>query len=1007
LSRPSPALALLVSLAFTCGACNDNVTCVFTTGCVGGGGAISDNEAVLPIDGEWIVDGPPEIDAVFPSSAQNAGSTPIVLLFSETMQADSLQRAIEIVADGTSQPVAGVTQALVSDGRVLVLLPSPADALDPGHYVVRLADDALPLDLTGQELAADPQAELGEFTVVTSPASTPRLVATFPRDGADDQSETTEIVAVFDRPVLPQSVDARSFDVRVNGNNPIFDPPAAALTSGAGTADTRVFLYRSLGLDGRPAPLGTGAQVQLRLSPAGDPIEEADGGILPAATIDFETLAFSPPISASLTSVPSDAIGLANLTKGNARELEVEVKVDRDTTLANDSVDLVLFGVEKSSEPDAPRIALQQSVRLSGPTPIDTATFLREDVPLQFSDDPEDTRLEDGSVTFAFRARRGSVVTPVRLLDLDPDPDTIQDPLLDTAAPEVVELVGSTGTSSFRSDQRGLSLAGTADEELRAVDLTPRDANEAPPVVGSTPSGSMGEHVFLAAPVDFGVLASGSAMYEAVAFDVALNPSAMVSGTFTQLGTVGPDPYDPGDPILVEVFDSRTLELIDGALVLVHSDLGNGLDFPLFQSDTTRSDGTVALGTADAPSVAAIVTVVRAGYDLFTLHGTPCTRLSVPLRRSNQPDASASGTVRTSDSGAVAFLPGLARRFDDSRRAVELPRGFPSLGCTTTAELVTCAHVNEPIRAAQLGARSFFAGNFSQSFDGFQTSLLLRAFTLVVPFQPVDVGEDQFGQLEVFALLDDPDAPAEDAASKVPEFTFQVDPASGVDLAGLTDDPETTGAPFVTVETLVPGVPGAIAAAQGLAFEQGAGTNRWTIRAAQPGAITMAGSLGADGRVDTDPFVRVEVLDVHGNAAGVRPRVSSLPADGSAVLRALHVPAQLAPAGGAQSGGEAFTLLLTHAIDRTEPGLYRAELLDSAGRGWDLWRFDSAGSADVEIRVVDVGEAGGAGLLDGDLRSTVSAFAWGPLVSTDFFWSDVEREFELFSRAAPLIFAKQ
>ena len=48
----------------------------------------------------------------------------------------------------------------------------------------------------------------------------------------------------------------------------------------------------------------------------------------------------------------------------------------------------------------------------------------------------------------------------------------------------------------------------------------------------------------------------------------------------------------------------------------------------------------------------------------------------------------------------------------------------------------------------------------------------------------------------------------------------------------------------------------------------------------------------------------------------------------------------------------------------------------------------------------------GTGLADGDIDCSVSAFAWSGLLPTDFFWTDVEREMELFAHAAPVTFVK-
>jgi hypothetical protein len=92
--------------------------------------------------------------------------------------------------------------------------------------------------------------------------------------------------------------------------------------------------------------------------------------------------------------------------------------------------------------------------------------------------------------------------------------------------------------------------------------------------------------------------------------------------------------------------------------------------------------------------------------------------------------------------------------------------------------------------------------------------------------------------------------------------------------------------------------------------------------------------------------------------------------------------------------------------ERSVGGLYRVEMRDSSSRGWSLWRFDASGSADVELRVVDPADGGVVGLANGNLTARMSAYAWSGLVATDFFWTDVERRFELFARAQPVSFAK-
>jgi len=1013
LSHPYRHSSAFLALALLLPGCNNDPTCIFTTGCNGGEAPLSENDARAPVAGEWLVDGRPEVTEAFPSGPQQASTTPIVVFFSETMQEESLAGGLELVpilASGLpGPPVVGLGSALVSDGRVLILFPPPPTGLPAGDYRLRRTtsdeeEAPVPVDLTGQTLALDPGEVLTNFTVAASPAAAPKVVAIYPVDDALFQAETTEIVVVFDRPVLQSSVTDDSFQIEVEDAPPAQDPlptPVLAQLGSSQVSDTRAFTWRSVDGDGVPVPLGTNANVEVFLSPVGDPIREQDGGILPLTQSRFQTLVFAPPLSAAFLSQPSDAIGLANLTEGDPEELVIEL--DLDDLAPGDNIDLFLFGEQKFEEPPAvvPFIALQRTLQLTGVAPLTVATFTREDVNLQISDAPDDVRFADGALVFAFRTRRGSVVTPIMLLDLDPDPATIQDPVLDTVAPEVETLSGSPDTSSFRSDQRDLVLAGLADGELRSVEVTTPLGNNGsvPPVVGSQASG-----VFLAAPVELGQLAAGTTTYQFTARDLAFNAASPGAGVFTQLGSVGPGGFTPGSTLTVQVFDASTLLPRSGARVIVHSDLGNGTDFPFHVVGTTDSLG-VASVTTDALAASVILTIDATGYDLFTLHGVSSTRLSLPLEPTGNGPALASGGVTSDDAAALALLPGLTRRHDDSRRDVRLPRAFPGTSCATTAGTFNCLHGDTEIRALTLGARSFFAGDFTQTEGAFSASQLVQAFALQVPQPGTPTGVPQPALLPLERLLIDPALPDEEAAQALPVFLLSVDPAGGVNLANLDDDPETEGEPFVSVETRVPGLGGAIAVGLGLAFDQTGGV--WRVRAAQPGTVSATGPLGAAGAVDPDVSVRAEVSDVAGNSSGVRPRLSAILAGGSEpTFEALDVPRALAPLTNLGSG--AFTVELEHVIgdDRSEGGFYRVELEDVAGRGWSLWRIDGSGTANVLLRGVDLADGGGTGLANGDVQVRGSAFAWEGFDPQAFLWSDIQREFELFAHTSQQTLSK-
>lgn len=988
-------LAAAAAVLVTLPGCNDSIGCVFTTGCGPDGGPLPDTDAVPPLDGDWILDGAPTVASVFPSGANQASTTPIVIVFDETMAPESLADAIEVfmLFNGVPlMPVTGIQQFLVGDGRVLVLLPG---TLTPGDYLVQVGGDAVATDLTGLELSDAPGARLGTFSVPATSPATPRVVATYPANDAVDQSEIGQVVVVFDRPMLASSVTATSLDVRVGGVDPANDPAPVPLAVSATATDTRVYLYRSVDADGRPAPLGADEEVEVRTSVANAIVSMTGSTALPLVTTTFRTLPFAAPVSAAILSDPPDAIGRNNLTSGDAEELEIEVTLDM--LQAADVVDLFLFGTARTQRADPPVIAVRRSVTLAAPSPVSTATFTLDDLDLLTDpSDPTTVRFADGAVAIGMRARRGTRVTPITLLDLDPDPRVIQDPILDVTAPELEDLLVPGGGLDFVTDLRGVSIAAKADGPIRVAEVTtPLGGNGAMrTVVGTRDDGS-----FLAGPVTAGILAGGSTTYSLRAFDDAFNPSTIAAGAVTQVGVVGPDPLTLGQSIAVHVYDAETLEPILGAVAMTHADMGDGLNYPFVEAQATGADGRVSVLTDGAPAVAAILTVEQPDYDLFTFHGVASTAVSVPLRRSNRPGARASGTVSSSEAGVIARLPLLDVRFDDSRRDVQLPRGFQGVSCVATTTLVTCAYGPETIDGARLGARSCFAGDFTQSEGAFSAALLLQAFAIALPFDRGDPNELQVGNLEVPLLLLDSDDPTEEAAA-TPSVRLRVDPASGVDLGDLFGM-----APQGSVETRVPGLPGSIALGAALPYDQGGGL--WRFRGARAGATTAAGALAM--AVDTDASIRMEVRDNDGNVAAARPRLSQIQAAGSdPEFRALDVPTVLAPLAGASTGTEAFDVVLRHVIEdgRGMAGLCRVRLLDMDGRGWDLWRVDPTGTADVRVRVVDPEDGGATGLADMDVTLEATAWAWTALSPSAFLWTDVEREFELFSRAGRFTFQK-
>lgn len=995
----------------------DNAACVFGPGgCQNDGtqGALG-GQASVPSTGEWIAEGAPLLDQFRPNGSGAHSLTPISLRFSESMDPGSLTNAFQLTELGSGGfpgvPIP-LTGARIADGRLLVLLPGLP--LTPGAtYQIQHVSGSQPRDRTGQSLVLPADLLVGSFTVAATDPTEISVLTQWPSDAAQDQSEISEIAVVFDRPIEASSITSSSWQVEVDGLAPVFDPQPTPVLVGVPpfvAQDTRAWRYRSLDDAGDPVPFGTSASVELVLSPAGSKItqEDVEENELPELSFDFETADFSAPLSTELVSLPEDAIGIAHLTAGSGNELDLEVQLGG--AQAGDVLTLYLFGENYADTPVL--VALAREVELTGPGPFLEVHVRREDFDLVLESSPLKAQFADGELGIALQLARGSVSSPVLRADFDTEQNGAQDALLDTVVPELLELLNPGDTSAeFRSDQRDLVLAGRANELVRAAEVvTPLGDNGVQaPVVGGSEDG-----LFLAAPVALGALEAADLPldYTIAIFDRALNAAPAVAGSYSQLGAVGPDALGAGAPIAVQVFDAHTLEPIEGAFVATHADDG-ALD-PLVQSALTDADGRATLNSAaGSPTILSIdardIGTALVDYDLFSLHGVPSARVSIPLQRAALGSAESGGTLGTTSPIAQLSLSLLGRRFADSRRPLFGEPTYAGAACTSSpfgGGVLECPFGPVPVRASTLGVQSAIAGSFLLSAGTFSPSALIQAFDLRIPLLSGLPGSEQENEIVIPFLLSEPDVPVDLQPVALPTLVLESSFTNGIDTANLVDDVAFTGDPRISVETIVPGVPGTAVVGLGLAFSTGA--TSWSVRSAHPGAVGPTSELAQDGSIDPDLRIRAVLRDLDGNVAGQRRRVSQL-AQFFPVPNFL-IPAsvsQLAsPPDGGSSGAVSYELVIGNSLQdiQNEGGLYRVLLTDTTGRRWEHWRLDEpdAAGASFALRVPDLGAAGGQGLANGGIQAVVQSYAWPGFLSTgSFLWSDVEREFDLHSSSAP------
>ncbi|MAB78155.1 MAG: hypothetical protein CMJ89_02270 [Planctomycetes bacterium] len=993
LSRVLPAA---IAGAFIASGCDGNVACVFSPqGCGAGSDApLGGNPAGTPFTGMKIVDLPPVIESLFPGQGNHPGSTPIVIIFSESMQVASLQSAFELVtlAGGVIGPGFPLTGQLLAEGRVFVAFAP--EELEINDYQVRPTGMPVPMDMTGQEaqLGLDPVIN---FTVSADAPIDPQLVANFPGDVASTTgaSETGDIVVVFDRPVDESSVDANSFVVDDNGTiltMPVITPLTVGVPPAVVT-DTRVFIMRAPGLD-------VGGSVSVTLSPASARIVDTtpQANALIEQFFEFTVTDLATPVSGLVLSDPSNAVGSANLTPGGANEFEIDVALTG--AQVNDFIDVFVFGENADL---TRRIAVRGSFTIdallpdpANPTILRTEPFGLAAVPLVVAADP---RFADGLLDIGFRlGRPGGQRSALRLLDVTPATPLVDDSILqDTTGPVVLELLLSGGSlTTARSDARDLAIAGRASERIRAVEVLAGGMSNELTVGEPAPVAGTAGGLFLTAPVPLGVIDGGSTLFTLTAFDEALNPSAPLTGTFEQLGAVRPGGRG-GSMLEIEVFDVGTLVRLPGATVLVNSDAGDGVNFPPFSSGMTDGNGSVAL-PFDPGAAAVIVTVDLAGYDLFTVHGLTLhglmdTALSVPLLAMGNSLATSSGVVSSLDPNVVLLLPLLDGKLSDTRFPSDLNRSISTDLCGIGVPL-SCPFGPSLIRAGAIGAQAFLAGDLSLS--GMETNFaerLIEAFDVSLPLDIAEPGQTIINQIEIETLLRETAPAQEEAPVALQDLDFDASSVSRVDLDNLDDDPLTTGAPRVAGETVVSGLTGPLVVGSGISIDLGGGM--WMVRSAYPGILNRSGFLGRDATAEERLRLRFEVRDVNGNASGRRPLISTLPAAPVPPIVLQNVPQLVAPT--TNTGPLPFTLELTNETPVESEGFYRVEL-DDGVRGWVLWRSVTSGTGNVLVRVV---QPGGTPLNAGALTVDIATFYTENAALDSFLWTDLENLNDSYTRA--------
>jgi hypothetical protein len=970
-----PLTALSALLLPAC----DNPACVFGGDCFGGGGeALGSGVASLPSNGDWVIATAPKLLRFAPSGSVAVDArTPIVLFFNETLTTAGLSNAFEIVQDSLQQSLP-VTAVSIADGRGVLVLPvAPLQAGE--SYSVAYREGAQISDRTGQALPIPSNREILDFTVADENPPEPSVVAVYPEDGDASQSATGEIVVVFDRPMDSTTVDALSFTVTADGASPASNPDPTPLSLAGGLqTDRRIYRWRSA------QPLGQNKLVRLALCET-LPMSDDDGNELAPVSFDYRTAAFPAPLSAALTSDPNDAIG----TQALSGPADLALEVTFAGAQAGDRVGVYVFGTKPDTLEDPPLIAIAREIALVDP--YDSITLTADELNLVSSQSPLKPRFAEGELAFALQLRRGTITSPITRLDVNPDQSGIQNPVLDVTPPVLLGF-GNTGTNTgtLVSGERDLVVVARASESLRAAAVTTSlgdnfgGAPGVPSVAGSHSSG-----LFVAQPVPVGMLDPdlGALPFQLTIYDRARNATGPISASFQQRGSVGPG-ATTGANLSLRVFDARTLAPIVGASVYTHEDL-SGLLVGV-ASTTTGVGGLATIKPAVFSET--VLTVVAAGYELFTFDGVSSDRLDVLLEPDLEATARTSGKIRSTNPELLLYT----GRVTDSRGRE--PDGIfqPVSSCTFQPQATSyeCPYPSFDIEARQVGAQTALAYFPLPNPLLFTPEAFLKAADLVYPLPGINPGQTQTVDHTYAQLLDDAGV---DALELPLEFPPQV--------LSTVNYPVIDGEITVSVESRSPGIVGTIPVGIGQAFSAGI-PDTFAVRAAYPGAAggfaEPDGRWVANGSIEADLFLRVRASDVPGNIGIARPRLS----DASVAIDLPLPPAPGAAPIALDGSRGAYVLSFTDLHDDTRPetGLYRVVVTDADDKRWVIWTRDlpDAQGPEFRVRLPFVGPGGSFPLAAGDLFALVSLYAYPELDPSEFMYSDLERFYTRFALSSRL-----
>ncbi|MEE2888423.1 MAG: hypothetical protein VX951_13415 [Planctomycetota bacterium] len=985
MSEPLLRLATLLAALFCWSAC-DNVGRAFDPN-LGNGGAASGTFIQPMVEQGATLDGRPKVQHVFPEGSGWPGKVPIVVVFNESVnestvapggaEPPSLQVRLADASTGSGgglEPGGGLTTSppiaarydFLFGGRVVLIRPSADfDTTKVEKYEIVITSGLR--DTDGIRFTSSAEKVIGSFTPdQDSSIEDGEILTVLPVDNTDDALREASVYTIFTKPAVQSSVTTGAtgnFVVRTGGS--IIDGavsfPIAAVGFGASGQDGRIVEFK-------PAVTLASGSFDIVFN---DTIGfGTDGQLDFNKSVPFAEFATVAPQAVTSVKIGNSPAGTTDkISASNIASVLVDIELPA-TTVSGDSVDVRIYGLDK----DGGSSGSFNFVDLTETAPSSGSQTITVDFSGQLGTAAEPHFLE-GSISLAARLSRGSTRTGYVVSS-----SQATDPQLDVTMPNLA-LPGANGAGSviYYVDQDYLTFFGAADEDLHAVDLV---LDAGPPPAPGLRTGilfGMGDgSKFMFDPISLGRRTSPLGFTLTIT-DLAGNIAPAINGEIVQRGVVTGSLS--GGTLTIEAYDEATFAPVSGVTVLVDPGLPT-TSIAGRVTGVTGSDGRAIFTGLAGPPATYSVTLIRAGYDLISLLGSPAGFASLPLRPISDDTATLDGNVTYSATQGSSVM--LGCNILDDVRAEEIRT-------TTASPSKIPATAIRPNRPYVVTA---FSGTFEPTskttFTNFACSVCGVNGLLKEAMQPpVAVGDDG---TQAMVLLPSALA-ARDLAAK---YSKDLSTWPGLDASDLVANPT------VRVMASLFGVPGMTLV--GVGYSKVATGTTYNIDGSYCLGISLSVmSLGPKFWVST------EAIDAGGNLARHR-RIIDNPTLGTTFpSNALPgIPTVTAPSGA--SVGSPSVVYQDRVDTSSIPsglGFHVLTATDSTGRNWRVIEQDTTTvGAEVTRQLPVMTGVSVAGLQTGSwvvFAESVLLYNIG-FGTGDYVLEEMRREEVTYSRAAPKTF---